>query len=203
MWSPAWLAFALPARRVMARSSRVLSHHTPRGWNPNPPLKFAAACSFSECAVTNVASTSSTTVSPRSAPAAADAGNPSGSNSQTRRRARARALAIRFNAAGVTSSNVRHTVAGDATGPHTGWWRRVSMSPIASPPAARTVATSTRTWPRSCKGLKLRRASAVDNPPVSPTLSASSRSAADPANATTPVPSAVTDNPAAHALRFT
>ena len=39
----------------------MLSHHTPSGWNPNPPLKFAAACSFSECAVTSVASTSSTT----------------------------------------------------------------------------------------------------------------------------------------------
>ena len=94
----------------------MLSHHTPSGWNPNPPLKFAAACSFSECAVTNVASTSSTTVSPRSVPATGEAGSPAGSCAHTCRRTLARAAPIRFNAAGVISSNARHTVAGDATG---------------------------------------------------------------------------------------
>ena len=51
MWSSAWLEPALPGRSVMASSSWVLSHHTPSGWNPKPPLNLAAACSFSECAV--------------------------------------------------------------------------------------------------------------------------------------------------------
>ncbi len=40
------------AADVIASSSVVLSHHTPIGWNPKPPLNVAAACSFSECAVT-------------------------------------------------------------------------------------------------------------------------------------------------------
>ena len=74
MWSPAWLLPALPGRRVIANSSVVLSHHTPIGWKPNPPLNVAAAYSFSECAVTSVASTSNTTTSPRSMPATFDAG---------------------------------------------------------------------------------------------------------------------------------
>ena len=52
MWSPAWLLPALPGRNVIASSSVVLSHHTPSGWNPKPPLNVALACSFSECAVT-------------------------------------------------------------------------------------------------------------------------------------------------------
>ena len=74
MWSPAWLLPALPGRRLIANSSVVLSHHTPIGWNPNPPLNVAAACSFSEWQVTSVASTSNTTTSPRSMPATFDAG---------------------------------------------------------------------------------------------------------------------------------
>ncbi len=69
----------------------------------------------------------------------------------------ARAIVIRRIAAGVIASKLRHTVAGEATAPHTGSWRNVSMSAIASPPAARTVAMSTKTWPRSWTGTKLRR----------------------------------------------
>ena len=116
----------------------------------------------------------------------------------------ARAVAIRFNAAGVTSSNARHTVAGEATGPSKlSWWRSVSMSAIASPPATRTVARSTSTRPRSWTGTNLRRANACDKASVSPTRSASSRTAAAPANGTTPVPSAVTDNPCDQPVRFT
>ena len=41
------------------------------------------------------------------------------------------------------------------------------------------------------------------SPPVSPTRSASSRTATAPASGTTPVPSAVTDNPCDHDVRFT
>ena len=78
MWSPAWLAFALPGRSRTASISPVLSHHAPSGWNPNPPLKFAAACSFSECAVTNVASTSITTVAPEVGAGDRGGGQPAG-----------------------------------------------------------------------------------------------------------------------------
>jgi len=122
MWSWAWLAFAFPGRSRIARSSPVLSHHTPRGWKPKPPLKFAAVCSFSEWAVTSVASTSSTTTTPRSVPATGACGSPAGSNAQTCRRTLARAAPIRFNPAGVTSSRARHTVAGDATAPNRLVW---------------------------------------------------------------------------------
>jgi hypothetical protein len=117
MWSPAWLLPALPGRNVTASSSVVLSHHTPSGWNPKPPLNAAAACSFSEWADTNVASTSSTTSSARSVPATLDAGT-LGSSFHTWRRVRARAFSTRFSAAGVASSNTRHTVGADATGPN-------------------------------------------------------------------------------------
>jgi hypothetical protein len=173
---------AFPARSTPVRNSLVLSHHTPRGWNPKVFLNVGEAFSFSLCATTIVASTSSTTVAPRSVPATLLAGNPSGSWDQTWRRTRARAAAIFFNRAGVTSSRVRHTVGAEATGPSTDdWCRRTSMSAIASPPSAIIVATSTRTRPRSCTGLNDRRASALDNSAVSPTRSARSRSPTLPA----------------------
>jgi len=69
---------AFPVRSIAARNSFVLSHHTPNGWNPKVFLKVADAFSFSLCATTIVASTSSTTVSPRSVPATFEAGMPSG-----------------------------------------------------------------------------------------------------------------------------
>src|SRR5215217_5746303 len=77
------------------------------------------------------------------------------------------------------------------------------MSAIASPPATSITATSTHTRPRSYPGVKPRRANAVDKLEVSPTRSASSRTATTPANGTTPSPSAVTDNPCDHEVPFT
>ena len=44
----------------------------------------------------------------------------------------ARAVAIRPSPAGVIPSRVSHTVAGEATGPHTASWHNVSISAIAS-----------------------------------------------------------------------
>ena len=64
MWSAAVLDPACPVRSCAARNSSVLSHHTPIGWNPKVRLNVGAACSFSLCATTIVASTSSTTTSP-------------------------------------------------------------------------------------------------------------------------------------------
>ena len=77
------------------------------------------------------------------------------------------------------------------------------MSAIASPPSAIIVATSTTTRPRSCLGMNERRARAFDSSFVRPVRSASSRTEIEPACATTPVPSAVTDMPPHHELRFT
>jgi hypothetical protein len=83
-------------------------------------LNVAVAWSFSLCATTMVASTSSTTTSAGKAmPAAVDAGRPPGIKLHTRARVLARAWSIRFSAAGVSSSRVRHTVGGEATAPNT------------------------------------------------------------------------------------
>ena len=125
MWSPAWLLPALPGRSVTASSSVVLSHHTPSGWNPKPPLNVAAACSFSECAVTkrgvDVQHHHLAEVG------AGDLWTPArcGSRPHTCRRTLARAFSTRFSAAGVASSSARHTVGADATGPSSPpWWRK-------------------------------------------------------------------------------
>ena len=151
-----------------------------------------------------VASTSRTTRSgSRVRPATRAAGTPPAS-SHTRALVRARAFSTRRSLAGVSSSRARHTVGGDATDPSTSsWWRRVSMSPIASPPPASMVATSTRTWPRSCPGTKPRLVNAPESSDVRPTWSASSRTAAPPACATTPTPSPETDRPVDHDVLFT
>ncbi len=74
MWSAAVFEPAFPARNMPARNSSVLSHHAPSGWNPKVFLNVGEACSFSEWAITIVASTSSTTTSPRSVPATLLAG---------------------------------------------------------------------------------------------------------------------------------
>ena len=70
---------------------------------------MGAADSLSLWATTIVASTSSTTASPRSPSATLLAGSPSGSGDHTWRRTLARAVSILVNRAGVSSSRVRHT----------------------------------------------------------------------------------------------
>lgn len=133
-----------------------------------------------------------------------EAGSPPGISPHTRARVAARAFSTRPSAAASSSSRARHTVGGDATATSTcPWWRSVSMSAIASPPAVSIVATSTSTRPRSYPGTKPRRASADESPSVSPTRSANMRTATLPACATTPVASPVTDNPADQAVFFT
>jgi hypothetical protein len=77
------------------------------------------------------------------------------------------------------------------------------MSPIASPPSASITATSTSTWPRSWTGAKERRAVALESSLVRPARSASILTAMLPAWATTPLPSADTDNPVDHVVCFT
>ena len=63
-----------------------------------------------------VASTSSTTTSPRSVSATVEAGRPPGSSDQTWRRTRARALSTLPSRAAVNPARVRHTVGAEATG---------------------------------------------------------------------------------------
>jgi len=84
-WSATVFEPALPGRNVIASSSVVLSHHTPIGWNPNVFFRVPVAPSFSECACTRVASTSSTTRSGSKLNPATDVagGRPSGSSPHT------------------------------------------------------------------------------------------------------------------------
>src|SRR5699024_11528690 len=146
MWSAAVLDPALPGRRLAARNSVVLSHHTPIGWYPNVRLYVGAAFSFSLWVTTMVASTSSTTVDPRSRPAHLDAGTPPGRCDHTCRRVRARATWIFLLLPAVTSSRVRHTVGAEATGPSAAVrCHRTTMPGMDSPPSASITATSINT----------------------------------------------------------
>ncbi len=119
MWSAAVLEPALPGLSSIARGSPVpsgpWSAHAPIGWNPKPFLNVAAASCFSECAVTRVASTSTTSG------AFADrswfgAAGPASFHAPAR--AAARAVSIAFSAAVASEARVsisRDTVGSDAT----------------------------------------------------------------------------------------
>ena len=69
------------------------------------------------------------------------------------------------------------------------------MSAITSPPSAIITARSVRTRPLSLPGVNPRRATACDNAPVRPVLSARARSNTNPARDTTPRPPTSTDKP--------
>lgn len=121
MWSLVVFEPALPGRSDPARNSPLLSHQTPIGWYPNVFLNVRVACSFSLCATTIVASTSSTTTSAgRVVPATFEAGRPPGTRPHTRARVPPRRLdpLQRLRA---DPSKARHTVGADATAPSTSW----------------------------------------------------------------------------------
>jgi hypothetical protein len=123
MWSAALFAPALPGRSRAVRNSPVLSQNASIGWNPNVPLNVALAWSFSECAITMVASRSitSTPRPPRviARPAARARGNARPRTSvcwaQATSRAAARAAAT---AAPSRRFRTRHTVESEATAPN-------------------------------------------------------------------------------------
>ena len=128
MWSVMLLAAALPGRSMIESGSPCSVAHS-IGWNPNPPLKCAAARSlFSECTSTSVESMSSTTgsgpdMSPR--------------RSHTPARTPAAASSSALTTSGPRPDSVRYSVESDATSPNsTRWARRCSMSLHASPPPA-------------------------------------------------------------------
>ena len=118
MWSWAWLALAFPGRSRMASSlAGVVAPH-PERVEPEPALEVRRrllllrvrgdqrGVHIEHDHVTEIGA--SRPAKPAARPAA---------DAQTCRRTLARASPIRFNAAGVISSNARHTVAGEATGP--------------------------------------------------------------------------------------
>src|SRR5450759_1557021 len=115
MWSVAVFEPAFPGRSRIANGSPVpsgpWSRNAHNGWNPKPRLNVGAACSFSECEVTRVASRSMTNGCFASLPW-------SGACSPARRhacsRAAARAVSIAFSAAG--ASPARAAIALDTVG---------------------------------------------------------------------------------------
>jgi hypothetical protein len=121
MWSAAVFEPAFPARSITDSGSPLPSAPWSRkehsGWCPNPRLNVGAACSFSECAVTRVASMSMTS---GAAAFVSWSGACSPASSHTAARAAARAVLIAFSTAGASAARasiVRETVGSDATGP--------------------------------------------------------------------------------------
>jgi len=196
MWSTTVFDPALPARSRNANGSPVpacpWSTNAHNGWKPKPRLNVGAAHSFSECAVTSVASTSMTTGDAALASWSGHARRPV----TTRSPARAEASAV--SAAGASTARVsisRDTVGSEATGPKTsGAVRSCARSARQSPPIARLTARSATIFPGSWRASGRRHgASAADSAPVSPTVCAVRSSTVAPACETTldPAPSTV------------
>jgi hypothetical protein len=134
------------------------------GWNPNVRFQVGAADSFSECAITIVASRSKGI----SAPSAPGADFPA--SFHTCSRAAARALRIARTAFGPAAAKVltsRDTVGSDATGPKiSGEDLSTAMSARQSPPSASVTARSVRTFPGSCSARGRRQASNASDRPL-------------------------------------
>jgi hypothetical protein len=84
-------------------------------------LNVPVACSLSLCAIWIVASMRITTVGPRSTSATCEAGMPpcrASISAHTWRRIFARAVAIHARWSAPISSNARHSVGSEATGPY-------------------------------------------------------------------------------------
>jgi hypothetical protein len=115
---------------------------------PKVFFQVGQACSFSECAITMVASRSMMT-GPPSPPGAAPP-----ASAQARSRAAARAALIAASAAGSSAASVltsRDTTGSDATGPaRAGCSRSTAISARQSPPSASAAARSVMTLPGSC-----------------------------------------------------
>ena len=195
MWSAAVFDPAFPGRSMIARGSPFpswpWSAQTVIGWKPNVFFQVGAACCFSECAITMVASRSTVT-RPPSAPGAA-----SPASAQACSRAAARAARIAFSARGrsaARSLTSRETTGSDATGPaSSGCSRSTAMSARQSPPSATAAARSAMTFPGSCTARGARhRARPSDRPRPRPVTRIVSHSSTAPAWDTRPRPSADT-----------
>jgi len=206
MWSAAVLDPALPARSTMARGSPFppapWSAKAVRGWKPKDFFQVGAACSFSEWAITMVASRSTVT-SPPSAPGAA-----SPASAQTRSRAAARAARTAFSARGRSPASwltSRDTTGSEATGPaSSGCSRSTAISARQSPPSATAAARSATILPGSWTARGPRhRSSACDRPRPRPVTRIVSHSRTAPAWDTSPLPSQDTVTLVLRALLFT
>ena len=158
---------------------------------PKVFFQVGAACSFSECAITMVASRSMMT-RPPSPPGAA-----SPASAQARSRAAARAARIAASARGPLAASVltsRDTTGSDATGPaRSGCSRSTAISARQSPPSASAAARSATILPGSCTARGARHGSrAADRPRPRPVTRIVSHSRTAPAWDTRPRPSADT-----------
>jgi hypothetical protein len=199
---------ALPGRSLAASGSAVLSHQQPSGCRPKP-LKFGSAPCLSEWQATTVASsrrqvTPSSTLSAMATPGSAPCRVSICAHAARRAAFTAPAIrpSVRPPPAAISSSPLQH-VGTDATSPNSSRWSAITRkSLITCAPSAIAHARSASTRPRSrTSGQPV--ASAFDNPPVRPVLSATARSNASPACDTTPVPPAMTSSPLSHPVAFT
>jgi hypothetical protein len=151
MWSAAVLDPALPGRSMMASGSpepsAPWSANTVSGWKPKVFFQAGAACSFSEQAVTMVASTSSGT-SPPPAPGAAA---PASAHTRWRAAARADRIAVSDRGASAAKTAIsRDTTGPEATGPNSsGCARSAATSARQSPPSASATTRSVMIFPGS------------------------------------------------------
>jgi hypothetical protein len=206
MWPAAVSEPAFPARSTMAVGSPFppapWSAQAVSGWKPYDFFQVGAACSFSECAITIVASRSTVT-RPPSAPGAL-----SPASAQARSRAAARAPRIAFSDRGRSPASwltSRDTTGSDATGPASpGCSRSTAMPARQSPPRATAAARPAMIFPGSWTARGARhRARFRDRPRPSPVTRIVSRSRTAPARDTRPRPSADTATRAVRALFFT
>ena len=193
MWSAAVFEPALPLlqqhrqRLPGARPGR--GRRTPRAdGSRTRVLNVGAACSFSECAVTSVASTSID--QRRLRRRRRGRGRAAPASCHARARAAARAVSIAASAAGASAASasiVRDTVGSEATGPNTpGSDRSSAMSARQSPPSASVTARSSTTLAGSCTAMRLtprrqrRRQRLVQPDPADQSRSAAPRRRATP-----------------------
>ena len=184
MWSAAVFDPAPPVRSMIARGSPFpaapWSAKAARGWKPKVFFQVGAACSFSEWAITIVASRSTVT-SPPSAPGAF-----SPASAHARSRAAARADRMAFSARGRSAARAltsRDTTGSDATGPaSSGCSRSTAISARQSPPRATAAARSATILPGSWTARGARhRSRPVDRPRPRPVTRIVSHSSTAPA----------------------
>jgi hypothetical protein len=198
MWSVAVLDPAFPGRSSTANGSPdpdgPWSTNAHNGWNPNPRLNVGAACSFSEWAVTSVASMS---MASGCSALIHRSGACSPAKDHTRARAAALAAWIAFNTLAASAASaviVRDTVGSEATGPNTaGSARSTATSAKQSPPRARVTARSVSTFAGSWTAVGFRHgARACDRALSRPLTRIASVTSNPPAEDTTPAPAAPT-----------
>jgi hypothetical protein len=177
---------AFPLRNNIANDSKVFAHQAASGWKPQVFLNVTAAPSFTECAVTSVASISITIHPVSRFPATTSHGNPPGrrcSRFHTCRRVWARILATLPRSSSSTAARVRPIVESDAGAPNTAAccaYNR-STSDMLTAPSTIPIAVPTSVTPRSHQPAVALEGITPDKAPVSPVRSAHARNNTAPA----------------------